>query len=192
MLGIAIAIGILHVNLGLVLGMINEAEHSLKDAIIDKGSWILLQIGLLLCAASFGLLTGIPLLKYVPGDIVLSAVILGLALSGILVSAGGIGILEILSLCSNILSYARLFVIGLASVYLAVVINEQSIGLFAKGGLWLVLGVAILIIGHAINLALGLFGSFLHSLRLHYVEFFTKFYKGGGTHYEPFGTIKIP
>jgi V/A-type H+/Na+-transporting ATPase subunit I len=95
-----------------------------------------------------------------------------------------------LSMFSNMLSYARLVAIGLASVYLAFVVNQIAGGMFVKGGLWLALGVIILIIGHAVNLALGLMGPFLHSLRLHYVEFFTKFYEGGGRQYKPFGTIE--
>jgi V/A-type H+-transporting ATPase subunit I len=48
-------------------------------------------------------------------------------------------------------------------------------------------GIIIMIFGHTINLALGLIGPFLHSLRLHYVEHFTKYYKGGGKEFKAFG-----
>ena len=98
------------------------------------------------------------------------------------------GIVELPSIFSNMLSYMRLGALGLAGVGLAIVINEKlTMPFIEKGGIYIVIGILIFTIGHAINIALGLIGPFLHSLRLHYVEFFSKFYKGGGLRYEPFG-----
>jgi len=54
----------------------------------------------------------------------------------------------------------------------------------------IIVGVLVFIVGHLGNTALGLIGGGLQSLRLQYVEFFTKFYKGGGRKYNPFGMIK--
>ena len=115
---------------------------------------------------------------------------LGVVLVGLLMLLKGhgiYGIIEVPSLASNILSYARLFALGLASVALALIINEFAAAFFAKGGVMIVPAILILIAGHAMNIALGIIGGFLQSLRLHYVEFFTKFYKGGGKRYNPFG-----
>lgn len=83
--------------------------------------------------------------------------------------------------------HARLMAIGVSSVKLAEVINEMAAEMFHGGGLLILAGVLILLIGHVINIVLGAFGSFLHSLRLHYVEFFTKFFEGGAKKYSPFG-----
>jgi V/A-type H+-transporting ATPase subunit I len=77
--------------------------------------------------------------------------------------------------------------IGISSVSLAAVINEMSSGFFEKGGFSILAGILILLIGHILNIVLGLFGSFLHSLRLHYVEFFGKFFEGGAEKYKAFG-----
>jgi len=81
-----------------------------------------------------------------------------------------------------------LFAIGLASVSLALIVNDFAGMFMAKGLIWAPAAILILVLGHALNLALGILGAFLQSLRLHYVEFFTKFYQGGGQKYEPFGT----
>ncbi|NIP81560.1 MAG: hypothetical protein GWM90_21035, partial [Gemmatimonadetes bacterium] len=74
----------------------------------------------------------------------------------------------------NVLSYLRIAAIGLASVYLARIANELG----AAAPLWI--GIAIAALFHALNLVLGVFSPTIQALRLHYVEFFGKFYEGGG------------
>jgi V/A-type H+-transporting ATPase subunit I len=80
-----------------------------------------------------------------------------------------------------------------------VVINFVSIGMLIEpnledfslvGVVFILLGVLVFIAGHLLNTALGLVGGALQSLRLQYVEFFTKFYKGGGEKFNPFGMIR--
>ena len=109
--------------------------------------------------------------------------IVGLVL---LIASGGLmgllmGPLEVMGTIGNVLSYLRIAAIGLASVYLARVANELG----AAGPLWIGLIVATLF--HALNLVLGVFSPTIQALRLHYVEFFGKFYESGGKAFHPFG-----
>ncbi len=98
---------------------------------------------------------------------------------------------ELLTWFGQIISYARLLAIGLSSVYIAFVINYLSIKIGTPPGMALLpVAVILLIIGHAGNLLLGILDPGLQSLRLHYVEFFTKFFEGGGKEYSPFGRVK--
>ena len=109
--------------------------------------------------------------------------IIGIVLLG--ASLGWLGILmgpiEFISLIGNILSYLRIAAIGLASVYLAKVANDMA-GMVGN----LIVGVIVAVLIHALNLVMGAFSPTIHSLRLHYVEFFRKFYESGGRPYQPF------
>jgi V/A-type H+-transporting ATPase subunit I len=103
---------------------------------------------------------------------------------------GWIGLLlapiEILGTVGNILSYLRLAAIGLSSVYLAKVTNDLA---GSSGNL--IIGFIIAALGHSLNIALGILSPTIQSLRLHYVEFFGKFYEAGGAGYRPFTREKV-
>lgn len=130
LLYIAIAIGILHVNIGLVAGFINEAKsHGFMHAVYAKASWIVLQIGIaLLALVYFGIISISPLV---------GAVFLALAVLMLLKGEGVKGLIELPSILTNIMSYARLMAIGLSSAILAVIVNDSSKEFFHKGGFFI-------------------------------------------------------
>ena len=97
------------------------------------------------------------------------------------------GPLELLKSCGNILSYARLMAIGVSSVILAEVANSIG-GILGS----VALGITVALIFHGLNFVLGVFSPTIHSLRLHYVEFFSKFFQPGGKPYQPFRRYGLP
>jgi len=179
---LSIAIGIAHINLGLLIGAYNEyKQHGLMEAIFAKLSWILLQV-----AAVAGYFT---FTNYgtVPGALVG----IGIAtptLIMLLKGEGVEGIVEIPSLISNILSYARLFGVSVAAYSLAGTVNAIADPAMSSGSLLgIALGTTVLLFGHTLLTFLKIMEGFLQGIRLHYVEMFGWFYEGGGKKYAPFG-----
>ena len=174
MLIFAIVIGVIHVFLGLIIGIINENTRKNKKHLSEKVGMLLALSGLIAIIAIA--------LEMIPAWTLYPTIAVGIiALILLIYGAGAMGPMEIMSTVGNILSYARLMAIGLASVILAFVANTL-------GGEMEVLAVGILIavLLHALNIALAMFSPSIHSMRLHLVEFFSKFYEGGGTPYKPF------
>jgi V/A-type H+-transporting ATPase subunit I len=189
LLVVTLMIGVVMLTLGFVLGFVNEyRQHGLKHAVFTKMSWICMLWGGVLAIALI-----LPPLTTGSGIQLSAGLVAGLAVAVVgflllIMGEGIIGIVELPGLLSNVLSYSRLLSIGISSAGIALAVNRLSDALFfSKGGVFVILGVLLLIIGHSVNTALGVLDSGLQALRLHYVEFFTKFYRGGGIKYKPFG-----
>jgi len=209
LLVLSIWIGILHITLARLWGVRNAA-------VMDKGhhrslkmfaniGWIMVMWGILIAIwANFAIplmpdLSGTPELfaglniSTITGVVIL---VLGLAL---IARENVLDLMEVPTIISNVLSYTRLIAVGLSSVAIAMVtnfiaidmiINPQLANLSIVGIVLIIAGLVVFLFGHTLNTALGLLGGGLHPLRLHYVEFFTKFYRGGGKKYSPFGMIR--
>jgi len=102
------------------------------------------------------------------------------------VLGGVLKLYDVVGYFGDVLSYARLLALGLATGAIAMAINgvaEMASGIPVVG---IVAAVIVLIGGHLFNIAVNCLGGFVHSGRLQYLEFFSKFFEGGGRAFTPF------
>ena len=101
------------------------------------------------------------------------------------IALGAYDLYNVTGWLSDVLSYSRLLALGLATGVIASVIN--SMGSMAGSGIvGAIVFILVFIVGHILNLAINLLGAYVHTNRLQYVEFFGKFYEGGGRPFNPF------
>jgi V/A-type H+-transporting ATPase subunit I len=103
------------------------------------------------------------------------------------VLGGLIKFYDVVGYFGDVLSYARLLALGLATSAIALAVND--IAAMVKGMPYYIGYIAMVVIligGHLFNLAVNTLGSFVHSARLQYLEFFGKFFHGGGVEFKPF------
>ncbi len=175
---VTIGLGAGHIVLGLALGVAEAIRHHNHHDLVEKVAMLISLAALFLAVAV--------LADYLPDAFFTPAIVLFLVGLAILIYSLGklgffLGPLELMGLVGNILSYLRIAAIGLASVYLAMVANALA-GFVGN----ILIGLIIAVLFHALNIALGAFSPTIQSLRLHYVEFFSKFYHGGGQPFRPF------
>jgi V/A-type H+-transporting ATPase subunit I len=181
---IALVFGLIHLNLGIILAIYQSYKRrDFKSLVTQHLSWIPLQVG-------GGLLIGALLLHMwnlgtLEFYIAFILMIIGLILR--LKHTGPLGFFDITGYIGDWLSYARLLALGLGTTGMALAFNivaeiiPQMIPMVG-----IVFTPLILIIAHTANLGLQTLGAGVHSLRLQYVEFFNRFYEGGGKKFEPF------
>ncbi|NIA02353.1 MAG: hypothetical protein GWP15_03140, partial [Nitrospirae bacterium] len=190
---LSLALGFIQILLGVAMKLVhNFRNNNKKDAILDTGTWLfmLTGIGFFILASAIPSLNGLATIG--KWWIIIATIglvftqgrekssIIGKAVSGILSLYGLVGYM------GDILSYSRLLALGLATTIIGLAVNTVAA---LVGGIpylgWLFMAI-VFIGGHIFNMLINSLGSFIHSGRLQFVEFFTKFMEGGGQAFKPF------
>lgn len=201
MLMFSLGVGIVHLFAGLGMKLYSlMRDKKYKDALYDVIFWYMLVGGAivyLLSAPMFIEMSGLGFM--LPASVGRGAAIVALlGAIGIALTAGrssqnpfkrlAKGLYELYNVTgylSDILSYSRLLALGLATGVIANVFNKMG-SMMGGGVLGAIFFAIIFVVGHTLNIGINLLGAYVHTNRLQFVEFFGKFYEGGGTKYSPF------
>ena len=186
---LSLALGVVHLFIGMgIKAYMQIKEGHWFDAICDEGFWYITIIGLIAWLGGGSINETLPQIGMYMSIVGGAGLLLtgGRHNKGFGKITGGLGnIYNITSYMSDILSYARLLALGLATGVIAQVVNTMGT-LFGGGIGGLIALTVIFLFGHALNLAINALGAFIHASRLQYVEFFGKFYEDGGEPFDPF------
>jgi len=171
---IALIIGLTHVNVGVVINVWNMLTRREAWKALTGNLWFLFaQPGL------FFLIVGYK-----------SVGLLFIVISFILLLLGhkAMAMFQVTGFMGDVLSYARLMALGLCTTGIAMTVNVLSDMLYASSSIGIFFAIVVFFIGHLFNFVINAMGSFVHGLRLHYVELFTKFFESGGAEFTPLET----
>ena len=198
-----LAIGIVHLTTGYIMkGITCVKNNDIPGMIYDSVFPILLLYPLVIIFMGTDMFLNMAEFKLDLPPIVgtICFVISGICMVGILLTGGresknwGKRLLKgmyalynsLAGWLSDILSYSRLLALGLATGVIGSVVNQLG-GMSGSGVVGLILFIVIFVVGHSMNFGINILGAYVHSNRLEYVEFFGKFYEGGGRKFAPFG-----
>lgn len=195
MLIFSLAVGFITQIFGLLLKAIdNIRKGKILDAIFDQFSWIIALIGIIIYVvlSKNPIISKIGLYLFISGILIIvltggrsSKSIPGKIIGGVVSLYGIVSSYGFSSALGDILSYSRLLALGFSTTVLGILINTIA-RMFSKGVLTLLIIPLILLLGHGLNIFMGLLGSFVHPTRLIFLEFFGRFYENGGKKFTPF------
>lgn len=173
----SIIAGSIILSLAFVFNEIDAILGGRRNKIIGAAGWLLLNSFILYEV----------LLLYFYGVLNIYAALI-IPIAAVFVAIGQIyETSQILNLFANVVSYLRIAAVGLASVMIAILINELGGALAAYS---VIIAITIATVFHLLNILLDALIAFLQSLRLEYVEFLSKFLRGNGEEYEPLEHVK--
>ncbi len=191
-------LGLIHLFTGLILQAVNYIRSGkILYAVYDDLSWILLVTGAVLALMSTEMLAGMAGFMLPPVFLTIGGI---MALAGALIilfcSArnknpvkrlikGAYNLYGVTSYLSDILSYSRLLALGLATGVVAQVFNQLG-AMFGSGIIGVIGFTLVFLVGHSLNIGINALGAYVHTNRLQFVEFFGKFYEGGGREFAPY------
>jgi V/A-type H+-transporting ATPase subunit I len=181
LLTIALIMGLVHLNAGLVVGVYKNASRGKYfDALAEQGIWFMLQTAaFILLGPMLGLGTPTAMMKY----LAFGFIFVSLAL--ILKTEGAIGLFSLTGFFGDVVSYSRILALALATGGIAMTMNLLASMVAGTPYVGFILAAVVFTIGQLFSFAMNSLGAFIHGLRLHYVEFFSKFYEGGGVKFKP-------
>ncbi|MCR5624563.1 MAG: V-type ATP synthase subunit I [Lachnospiraceae bacterium] len=201
MLIVSLVIGLVHLYFGLILkGYMCIKQKDIVGLISDVCSWLMLITGLIMMLIPTDLFSSIASMeihfssgvKTLSYCLAIAGAVIIFLMSGrenknpvVRLALGLYDLYNITGWLSDLLSYSRLLALGLATGVIAQVVNQMG----SMGGdsvFGVIVFILVFIIGHVFNLAINLLGAYVHTCRLQYVEFFGKFYEGGGREFMPF------
>ena len=182
---VSLGVGAVHLLGGMaVQGFLLCKKGKVLDAIFDIGSYWLLFAGI--GALALGTDVGLWLTLGGVGAILLTQGRHKKGLFGKLIGGFG-GLYSLINFASDLLSYSRILALGLASAVVGQVVNILAT-LKGAGVVGFILMIVVFCVGHLLNLVINVLGTFVHTARLQYIEFFGKFYEDGGTPFRPLST----
>lgn len=193
LLVLSVAFGLIHVYFALGLkAYLNIRDGKIMDAIYDVGFWFLALTGGIVFLIT--LLVALPSIVKTISLITMIAGMVGIVATGGRETKNPVGrivgglysLYGISGYVGDFVSYSRLMALGLAGGFIAGAVNMMAGMVAQKGIIGIILAVVIFIFGQIFNLGLSMLGAYVHTIRLTFVEFFGKFYEGGGKNFKLF------
>jgi V/A-type H+-transporting ATPase subunit I len=184
---LSLIIGLIHINFGLSLALYqNFRQRKYSQLLHNQISWFILQPGIAILFIDF--------LKWQTIDVPVKLAAIVMVITGIMLiflGKGPMGFFSLTGFLGDWLSYVRILALALATGGIAMTVNILAGMVASIHPLAILVAIGVFIVGQTFNLAIQTLGGLIHAIRLHYIEFFGKFYEGGGKEFIPFSENRM-